>query len=150
MELTYSSSFESDEDEKAGQNAEENCYHISKSYLSHCNKVGKNVELDLLCKGVSDLPLATDTDQKVTKTSWVFDTCVKSVEKNNFLGDVEKNMLKDQYGQARNLLKPVFYLKRSASMFKGSASINRRRKLQQIEHDNLVNILTINVNNIFS
>lgn len=41
----------------------------------------------------------------------------------------------------KELVRPaVLYFKRNLPSFRGSAAINRRRKLQQIEHENMVNL----------
>ena len=139
MEVTYSSSFESEDDE-VGQDPQNSRISNGGVPVSNSNIIEQNVELDLLCKGVSDLPLATNDRQVRSKTSWVFDANVKTIEKASSPSDYENKTLKDPYGKTRNCLKPVFYLKRNISTFKGSASINRRKQLQQIEHDNLVSM----------
>ena len=113
---------------------------ISRESSAVSELVGKN-EFDFLCKGIRELPLVTDTQtQARANTSWIYKTASKYIEQSRFKIEMEKHAQNTQNGQKRNLLKPVLNLARSVSTFKGSASINRRKKLQQIEHDNLVRV----------
>jgi hypothetical protein len=139
MDITYSSSFESEDDEVAQD--EKGKSNFPKDYSTNVEE--NNTDLDMLCKGVNNLPLIRNTTPKMRlKSYWVLDKNPKYVNQQcdvqNFL---ENKMVKAQNGQKRIFLKPAFYTKRE--IFNGSASINRRKQLKQIEHDNMVNRLNL-------
>ncbi len=139
MEITYSSSFES-EDDAVVQDEKEKC-HFPQNYSSYVEE--NNTDLDMLCKGVNNLPLIRNTTPKMRlKSYWVLDKNPKYVNQQCDVQNVlENKMVKAQNEQKRIFLKPAFYTKRD--IFNGSASINRRKQLKQIEHDNMVNRLNL-------
>ena len=128
MEVTYSSSFESEDDEVA-QVEKEKKLHLSKDSSFKIEE--NNSDIDFLCKGVNDLPLISNTNLKmIPKTYWVVNKISKRVKEQ--CGT--KNFLKNKTVKVETSL----YIKRS--ICNGSTSINRRKQLKQIEHDNLVNV----------
>ena len=123
---TYSSSFESDEDSTQVKERAEN--------------VGsRNLEFDVLCEGIRHLSLDSGkyTEGETKSSRWVLEKSAKNTK--CLQAEFGNNSYSSKLDiQNLNILKSVFYLNKKETCFKGSASINRRKKMQQIEHDNLV------------
>jgi hypothetical protein len=121
MDVTYSTSFESEDDEVTQDEKEKFVFSKNSRFKVEEN----NSDLDFLCKGVNDLIVRNTNLRMRPKAYWTLNKSPKCVKQQ----DGEKS---------KCLLKPAFYMKRGN--LNGSASINRRKQLKQIEHDNMVNI----------
>lgn len=138
MESIYNSSFDSD-DEVQDEEA--------KLHRPSNNNLGRNKknELNSLCKAISELPLVTVSKAPVQRNVTLIHDVKKSNEQSGLQNNNNKPTEKEQTQQKCYVLKHVLGLRMSASSFKGSASINRRRKLKQIEHDNLVSVSNLSI-----
>lgn len=140
----YSSSFEG-EDEDVHLKEET----VNNKSSDRCINTAKVSIESTLSKKIDDLCLKRKSKQVEPDKSWVLN---KSFNKfNNIKQDENHGKIRkgDQYGDngpTQNLFESLYYTKRSSSCFKGSAAINRKKKLREIERDNLV-CIKINMKN---
>lgn len=145
MDDSYSSSFESDDENKTTEAEEKTHRRFLSGDLTESSMGGNILDFRLLNQAVEDIQKSSTVDKPAAveaegatsrppptngqRTSQKEISLHSSSTKSSYREDSEKS---------KHSMQTVLYFKRSLPTFKGSASINRRKKLQQIEHDNMV------------
>ena len=148
MDGSYSSSFESDDDNEATQNQGKGKPKFSTGESRNKPITSRGLDLGLLDQTVrnlqdTSLDSAIDPTQidgaisDMTRTNGKRATASNHKEIKTFDAD-SKEISAEKTEKQKSVMQPVLYFKKQSPCFKGSSTINRRKKLKQIEHDNLV------------
>lgn len=134
--ITYNSSFDTEDEDFSESEKQTNG---SKDNQDSKSKV--EIENSSLCEGVRDLRLVTGQSQIESKNKWRLKKNSNSLDKSKLNESYGKSSQKDQFEPRHGFFEAFYRSKRSASCFRGSAAINRKKKLQEIEHNNLVSVI---------
>jgi len=148
MDGSYSSSFESDDDNEATQNQGKGKPKFSTGESRNKPITSRGLDLGLLdqtVRNLQDTSLDSPIDptqidgaiSDMTRTNGKRATASNHKEIKTFDAD-SKEISAEKTEKQKSVMQPVLYFKKQSPCFKGSSTINRRKKLKQIEHDNLV------------
>lgn len=143
MDNSYSSSFESEDEAQTEKKRSENktSTSVKKEIDSNSPRSSPTKRLDLTA--LSEELQAVSNSQPFTGTRTNApeeikapkdDNCTASASKINHISNVDKR----KFERNRPAQPTTICYKRNVPTFKGSSSINRRKKQQQIERDNMV------------